>query len=154
MIPWSEFPTECLWYLVVAGVWHLFAFGVGGVFVGFLPTKQPGQFRRGMRRLASFLAIFLVVGAFFNGLWSCLIYGRFYESADYLSGFLPFCPLTKFWLEMPDRSGQLMDVPIQLQFIWLLFTIATWGITILLYQCFRRRLVGKYHQVETSQVIP
>jgi hypothetical protein len=62
-IPWSGFPAECLWYFVPMIPVHLVAFGVGAMVLAFLPAKQPGQFPRRIRRLAVFLAVFLVVGS-------------------------------------------------------------------------------------------
>jgi hypothetical protein len=135
-IPWSEFPAECLWYLRATSALHLVAFGVGAMVSAFLFQKQPGHFLRRICRLTVFLAVFLVVGALFNGLWSCLIYGRFYHSSDYLCGFIPFWPFTKYWMEMRDSDGQLMEVPLKMDFFWLLFTASTWGVTILLYRLF------------------
>ena len=118
---------------------HLVVLGVGALILAFLSAKHPGQFLGRMLRLAVFLGVFLVAGAVLNGLWSCLIYGQFYNSSDYDCGFLPFWPFTKYWMEMRDGDGQLMDVPILMHFMWLLFTAFTWGITIVLYQLILRQ---------------
>ena len=138
-IPWSNFPAECLWYLVPMSVFHLAAFVVGCIVLAVLARWQPGTFRRRVGRFGLFMILFLLVGSFFNGLWSCLIYGRFYSSSDYVFGFIPFWPLYKQWVEMPDRHGHLMSVPLSLHILWFLFTAGTWGITVILYRLICRR---------------
>lgn len=141
-IPWSEFPTECLWYIVVAILPHLVAFGLGWTILAFLPARQPSQFWRQLSRLGLFLAVFLVVGSLFNGLWSCLVWGRYYESSDYVCGFLPFWPPTEAWFEPLPRDDGTPASFTQLQLFWLLFTVATWGLTILVYRFVVRRAPG------------
>jgi hypothetical protein len=132
--PWSDFPAECGWYVFFVGVLHLVVLGVGALILAFLSAKHPGQFLGRMLRLAVFLGVLLVAGAVLNGLWSCLIYGQFYNSSDYDCGFLPFWPFTKYWMEMRDSAGELMDVPLQMHFIWLFFTASTWVVTIVLFR--------------------
>jgi hypothetical protein len=136
LIPWSDFPAECFWYFWATGVLHLVAFVVGVLVFACLSVKQPGRFLSRTRHLAGFLALFLVVGALFNGLWSCLIYERFYHSSDYVCGFVPFWPFTKYWMSAFDSDGQLMEVPIKMDVFWFLFAAATWSITILVYRLF------------------
>jgi hypothetical protein len=60
-----------------------------------------------------------------------LVYGQFYESTDYVFGFLPFWPLTEEWIEAPPGAGGMPVSFRQLQLVWLVFTATTWGITIL-----------------------
>ena len=93
-IPWSQFPVECSWYIYFAILPHLVMFGVGFMGLAFLPAKQPSQFWKRVRRLGLFLGVFLVVGSLFNGLWSCLIWDRLYDSTDYVVDFFPFWPIT------------------------------------------------------------
>jgi hypothetical protein len=115
-------------------LFHLCLFAVGWAILAFLPGKGQNHFPRRVGRLGLFLGLLLVVGSLLNALWSCVVYGRFYESSDYVFGFLPFWPLTKYWIEMHGDDGQLMNVPLQLQFIWFVFTASTWGFTIFLYR--------------------
>jgi hypothetical protein len=140
-IPWSDFPTECLLYLATMSILHLAIFMVGClILVTFaLLRKRRDTLKRRIGHFGAFIALFLLVGSCFNGLWSCLVYGRFYTSADYVFGFIPFLPLTKSWVEMYDDQGQLMRVPFQLHVIWLLFAAGTWSVTVILYRLVCRR---------------
>jgi hypothetical protein len=128
-----------LWYFVPMSAVHLAIFAAG-CFAVVDSWMQPAIVRRRIGRLALFIGLLLVVGSLFNGLWSCLIYGRFYESTDYVFGFVPFWPFTEGWMEMRDARGELMGVSLRMQLIWLVFTTATWGVTVILYRFFHRRL--------------
>jgi len=138
-IPWSQFPTECLFYLVPMSVFHFVVFIVGCVVLMAFARKPVGTLMRRIRRFGLFVILLLLVGTLFNGLWSCLIYGRFYSSSDYVFGFIPFWPLYQQWVEIPDGHGQLMSVPLSLHIFWFLFTAGTWSITVILYRLICRR---------------
>jgi hypothetical protein len=140
-IPWSDFPAECLCYLVPMSILHLaiFSFGCFMLITLALLGNRRDTLKRRIGHLGVFIALFLLVGSCFNGLWSCLVYGRFYTSADYVFGFIPFWPLTKYWVEMYDDRGQLMSVPFQMQVIWFLFAAGTWSVTLILYRLVCRR---------------
>jgi hypothetical protein len=140
---WSEFPAECLYYLVPMSVAHLAVFAIGVVVVAALAIKQPGTFRRRVGRLGLFLALLLIAGSLINGLWSCTVWGRLYYSTDYVFDFTPVWPITQQVIDMPfgDQRGQLFGVTLtQLQMIWLLFALGTWGVTALSYRAVHRRL--------------
>jgi hypothetical protein len=139
---WSEFSTECLIYFMVMGVLHFAAFIVGCIILAGLAVRQRGRFLRRVRRFSLFVGLLLVVGSFANGLWSCLVWGRLYFSTDYVFDFSPFWPITQGLIDAPfgDMRGQLLGVSLfQLQFVWLLFALGTWALTILLYRLICRR---------------
>jgi hypothetical protein len=138
-LPWSQFPTECLFYLVPMSVFHLVVFIVGCAGLVAFARKPTGTLMRRIRRFGLFMILLLFAGAFFNGLWSCLIYGRFYDSSDYVFGFIPFCPLYRQWVEIPNGQGHLMSVPLSLHIFWFLFTVGTWSVTVILYRLICRR---------------
>ena len=142
--PWKEFPFECLWYLLPMGVVHLVIFVVGCVILAALAFKHRGTFLKQVARFGFFLALLLVVGSLFNGLWSCLVWGRFYHHPDYVFDFSPFWPITQMRIDTPnfgDRRGELIGVSLfQLNLIWLIFALGTWGISAFL---FRKLLKGK-----------
>ena len=138
---------ECLWYLIPMGMVHLAAFLVGCGIVAVLPHRQPGTVGRRIGRLALFVGLLLLVGSVFNGLWSCLIWDRLYDSTDYVFDFMPFWPITRTVIDAPwgDERGRLIGVSLlQLQLIWLLFAAGTWGGTASLYRFLRKqgRLTG------------
>jgi len=141
-MPWNHFPRECLIYFVFAGILHLGAFVIGCLVLVILPRRQAGTLPRRIGKLALFTGLLLVVGSLFNGLWSCLVWGRLYHSTDYVFDFSPLWPITQEVIDMPfgDQRGQLLGVTlIQLQGVWLLFAFATWGVTAFLYRTIRRR---------------
>ena len=148
-IPWSEFPTECFYYLLPMSVLHLVIFIIGFCVVLFLPRKMPGALLEHTKLFALFLLMFLFVGAIFNGFWSCLIWGRLYNSTDYFFDFMPFWPITQRVIDAPwgDARGQLLGVSlIQLQLVWLLFAISTWGCTFTLFRFLSRKLKPAIHE--------
>lgn len=124
------------------GVLHLIVFvGVCLVFAA-LAIRQRGTFLRRVGRFGLFVGLLLIVGSLANGLWSCLVWGRFYFSTDYVFDFSPFWPITQRVIDAPfgDMRGQLFGVSLfQLQLIWLLFAAGTWTVTILLYRLICRR---------------
>jgi hypothetical protein len=126
------------------GMLHLAVFVVGCVILAALAMKQRGTFLRRVGRFGLFLGSLLIVGSVFNGLWSCLIFGRLYFSTDYVFDFSPFWPITQKVIDAPfgDLRGQLFGVSLfQLQLVWLLFAAGTWTVTIILYRFIRRRLL-------------
>ena len=142
-IPWSEFPAECFWYLLPMSVLHLAAFVIGCVVLVVWPRRAPGVLIRRIGRFALFTILFLLVGSLFNGLWSCLIWDRLYDSTDYVFDFMPFWPITQSVIDAPwgDERGRLLGVSLfQLQLVWFAFAASTWLITIIFYRIFSRRL--------------
>jgi hypothetical protein len=139
--PWSEFPMECLIYLMFMSVVHLAAFIIGCAFAAPVFGEERGMFRRRVGGLGLFPSLLLVVGSFFNGLWSCTVWGRLYCSTDYVWDFMPFWPVTQRDIDAPfgNERGRLLGVSLfQLQLVWFLFAAGTWGVTIFLYRFIRR----------------
>jgi len=140
-IPWTEFPTECIYYLYFMTVVHLVAFGVGSAILAVLPSKQPGTKLRRICRFGLYNGLLLLVGSIFNGLWSCLIWDRLYDSTDYVLDFIPFLPIGHWALDRPwgDARGRLLGLSLfQLQLVWPLFAAGNWGATTVLYRLMRR----------------
>jgi hypothetical protein len=120
---------------------HLVAFLLGCGIAAVLARKQPGTVGRRIRRLALFLGLLLVVSSVSNGLWSCLVWDRLYDSTDYVFDFTPFWPITRWVIDAPwgDERGRLLGMSLlQLQLVWLLFAAGTWGATVLVYRLTRR----------------
>jgi hypothetical protein len=140
--PWSAFPGECLLYFALMCVLHFAIFSAGCLVLATVAIKQPGTFAGRAGRFGFFMALLLLVGAIFNGLWSCMIWGELYFSTDYTFDFSPFWPITQKLIDGPfgGMRGQLLGVSLfQLQLLWLLFAVGTWGVTILLFRLIRRR---------------
>jgi hypothetical protein len=141
--PWSDFPAECLYYLVPMSVLHLVVFIVG-CCVLLLPTRKPhSTIKRRVDRFALFMVLFLLVASFFNGLWSCLVWDRLYDSTDYVFDFMPFWPITQSVIDAPwgDGRGRLLGVTLfQLQLVWFAFALSTWTVTFILFRFISRKL--------------
>jgi hypothetical protein len=122
-------------------LFHLAAFVIGcGVLLVVTPNRrEAGVLKRRMARLALFIALFLIVGSLLNGLWSCLIYGNFYGSADYVFGFVPFWPPTDSFIETRDAGGNFTGVSFAVQIAWLIFSAATWAVAVLIYRLILRK---------------
>jgi hypothetical protein len=142
------------WYLLVCGLCYLYFVGI--VYLGVLAVgclvclfprpRSPSAFLRRVAKLGLFMAILLLVGDFFGFIWGGTIWGRFYESTDYCgTDFLPFLPVTQGIIDAPfgDQWHGLMGVSLfQLNLIWLLFALCTWGATLFLYRLLSRRCFG------------
>jgi hypothetical protein len=136
--PWSEFPMECLWYFPIMGPVHFIFFGFYYWATFFWRKSKTGEFRR----LVFFWFILFLVSSIFNGLWSCSVWDRLYDSMDYVSDFSPFWPITQGVIDAPwgnDRRRLLGISLWQLQLVWLVFALGTWITTILLYRAIRRQ---------------
>jgi hypothetical protein len=121
---------------------HVGVFIIGSLAILLTPGKKPGAKVRRIGNFGLFLVLLLLVGAMFNGLWSCLIWDRLYDSTDYYLDFCPFFPITRSVIDAPwgNERGRLLGVSLfQLQLVWLLFAAGTWSVTIFLYRCFSRR---------------
>lgn len=78
-----------------------------------------------------------MVGALCNGVWSCSVWGWLSYSADYVLDFTPFWPIKQRVIDLPfgDQRGQLFGVTLtQLNIVWLLFVLGTYGVAALLYR--------------------
>ncbi len=153
-IPWSEFPAECLWYFAPMSVLHLLIFGIGSCVLFLLSRRSPDTLRRRVRRFGLFLLLFLLVGSFFNGLWSCLVWDILYHSTDYIFDFMPFWPITQSVIDAPwgDDHGRLLDVSLfQLQLVWFAFAVSTWKSTFILFRLVSTRLSPDNHALLDTQ---
>lgn len=124
------------------GLLHLVVFVVGCIVLLVMLWRKPHVLKRRVSRFALFMLLLLLVGAFFNGLWSCLIWDRLYHSTDYVCDFSPFWPISQRVIDRPwgDERGRLLGVSLlQLQLVWFPFAVGTWAATILLYRRLRRR---------------
>jgi hypothetical protein len=129
-------------YCLVMGVLHLAIFVIGCAVLGALAIRQRRTFLRRVGHFGLFMGILLAVGSIFNGVWSCLIWGRLYFSTDYVFDFSPFWPITQKVIDAPfgDMRGELLSASLlQLQLGWLLFATGTWAVTILVYRRVCRR---------------
>jgi hypothetical protein len=143
-IPWSQFPAECAWYLVLMSVVHLAIFFVGCIVLVLVPRERPGGLSKRIGRLGLFLGVLLLVGSLVNGFWSCLIYNHLYRSFDYVFDFSPFLPVpcgNGMDIPLDEKHGQISGFSVwQLQTVWFFFASGTWAATIILYRLLNRRL--------------
>jgi hypothetical protein len=94
------------------------------------------------RRLALFWILLFFVAVIFNGVWSCSVWGRLYDSTDYVCDFSPFWPITQGVIDAPwgNDHGHLLGIKLwQLNLVWLVFAAGTWMTTIWLYRMICRR---------------
>ncbi|HVM62728.1 MAG TPA: hypothetical protein VMV72_17835 [Verrucomicrobiae bacterium] len=123
---------------------HYAVFGAACLVLAAFLRKRPDVFTSVVGRVALFLGILLVVGSLFDGLWDCLIFGRLYyrvASSDFDFDFKPVWPITQGAIDAASGSerGQLFGITLfQLQLVWGLFALGTWGITASLYWLIRR----------------
>jgi hypothetical protein len=142
-VPWDQFPAECFLYLLVMSYLHVPFFVVGSFVLALLPRKLPNTLTRRIVRFGLFVGLLLIIGSLFNGLWSCLVFNRLYYETDYFVGFVPFWPITQSVIDATfgDEHGKLLGVTLtELQMVWLLFALGTWGITVLFYSLADRSL--------------
>jgi hypothetical protein len=129
-------------YFALMGALHLAIFAVDCLILGALAVRQRGTFLRRVGRFGLFMGLLLIVGSVFNGVWSCIIWGRLYFSTDYTFDFSPFWPISQKTIDAPfgDMRGELFGVSLfQLQLVWLLFASGTWAVAIVLYRLVCRR---------------
>jgi hypothetical protein len=139
-MPWSDFPTKCFIYLLFGGIAHVLFFFFG--FFCIVVVSAPSQrlclhLSQNLRRFTLFSLLFLPVAAIFNGVWSCTIWGQFYDSTDYVIDFLPFWPIARGIIDAPfvNERGQLLGISLfELQLIWFVFAVGTWAVTYCLYK--------------------
>jgi len=135
-VPWNQFPVELFFYVLVMGYLYIPLFVIGSFVLALLPQKKPKILIRRIVRFGLFVGLLLIVGSLFDGLWTCLVFNRLYYEPDYMVGFVPFWPITQGVINetFGDEHGKLLGVTLtQLQMIWLLFALATWGLTVLFY---------------------
>jgi hypothetical protein len=125
---WSEFPTECLWYLLPGGLFHVIAVPV--ILSVMATLGWIGLFRPKISTLMIFQAYLLISSMIVNGFWSCIIWGKLYWSVDYTSDFSVFMPIRRSQVEYswsPEMAGGLNGVTLtQLNLVWASFAISAW----------------------------
>ena len=120
---------------------HLIVFVVGCLILVAVPRKRQG-FCEGESAISGlFLALFLIVGSVVNGFWACLIYNRFYHSADYIFDFIPFWLVTMN--ANPPKVEGYGTTLTELNAIWFAFAACTWAVTIVLYRLILRKGIGE-----------
>lgn len=147
---WYVWPPELaictVIYCTCVGIICGIVFLIGSMLAAPQFSKNRGIFYRRVGRLALFLFVFLIIGAFFNCLWTMAVFGRLYYSTDYCGiDFMPFWPITQGTIDMPfgDERGKLLGISLlQLQGMWFLFAMSTWAITFLIY----RFLISKWER--------
>jgi hypothetical protein len=155
-MPWSNFIFECYIYVLFMGVVHVaFFFFIGCPALSLISAfskRQRQALASRIGRFAIFNLLLLLVGAVFSGVWSCTIWGRFYDSTDYTFDFIPFWPITQSTVDRPwgDERGRLFGISLfELQLIWLAFALGTWATTIYLY-----RTLERIRAADTPALIP
>lgn len=125
-------------YFVFMGILHTIVFliiAVGGIVFLLKNRERYGEF---IRSVALFLYLLLVVGACFSAVWSTVIHSHLYVSMDHLFDFIPFFPITQSVINQTwgNQVGYLIGETtiFELQVIWAVFAIATWGLTIIGYR--------------------
>jgi hypothetical protein len=142
-MPWYLFPLSWVFYLVRSTVEHAVIFAFGCLVLALVALCAGVTYRRLLERWALFNIALVIAGAAMSGFWDCLIYGHLYVMMDYISDFSPFFPpVTQLTIDnhFDGYGGHLIGVTIgQLQLVWSLFALATWGIALAIY--FRRRWI-------------
>ena len=136
----ERFISECGWYFVPMSILHFAAFVIGCIVLIFF-CEKPGTYLPRVGWFGTFLALLLIVGSLFNGLWSCFVWGRLYYSADYVFDFSLFFPINQNYIDITfgNERGKLLGVSmLQLQCVWGLYSAGVWSLTVMLYMQFRR----------------
>ena len=139
-LPWTAFPSECLWYFVPMSVVYFAVFLIGCIALLVISNRDTGSFKKRIFYFGLFMSLLLLAGSLFNGLWSCMVYNRLYHSADYIFDFCPVWPVTWKTVDTPwgDSPEQFLGTSLfKLNLVWLLFAASTWGVTIFLYRTIR-----------------
>ncbi len=130
-------------HIMFLGVAYIVIFLLGAIVLAPLsPRKFPVYCHR-LRKLALFLVALVVVGAFFDFLWTAFIWDRLYYSTDYCGlDFRPFMPITQSVIDAPWGLGRgyLIGITLfQLNLIWSAFALGTWVTTIAVYRWVRKK---------------
>ena len=138
----AELADNVTSYLHLVGVFYMFVLVLGALFIMCREAVRPQRgmlscFRR-IGRLALFLMVLLLVGDFYGVIWTAMIHNHIYHSPGYDGvDFVPWYPITRNLVEATygGDSGRLIGASLlQLQVIWLVFTIATWSSTMWVYE--------------------
>lgn len=130
---------ECAWYWAFMSVVHIVLFALGVAVLALASRSRRGQFRSWFLRWALFSVCLFITAGLTNGLWSCLVFGRLYWSTDYIFDFSPFLPITQRVLDyrFGGQAGGLLGVSLlQLQALWLVFSVCAWVSGYALYRIF------------------
>ena len=149
---WHDYPVQCLWYLFLGWIVHLLFFGLGCICLIFGQRYARSGYSALVWRWGQFNLVFLLVASAIGGLWSCLIFGHFYTSTDYISDFSPLIPITQGVIDarFGNRVGQLHGITLgQLQLLWMAFAAITWALALCIY--FRIRRLGSSRSERPNQ---
>jgi hypothetical protein len=149
---WYDYPVECLWYLFLGGIVHLLFFGLGCICLIFVQLYARVGYWKFVARWGLFNIVFLLVASAIAGFWSCLIFGHFYTSADYVSDFSPLTPITQGVIDarFGNEVGHLYGITLrQLQLLWMAFAAITWALALFIY--FRIRRLGSSPSARLNQ---
>ena len=127
-LSWYEYPVNCINYLFASTADHILIFAVGYLVLLLVSRCLRVSYWWLFTHWIAFNVILLLVSMAMGGFWDCLVYGRFYVTADYVSDFSPFVPVTQSVIDVKfdDYSGHLIGITLrQLQLIWLLFAFTT-----------------------------
>jgi hypothetical protein len=153
---WSEFPVECLWYLLPGGLFHVIAFPI---LLGLMMiTAWKGILQPRISTLMIFQGYLLISAMIMNGLWSCIIWGKLYWSVDYTSDFSVFMPIRRSQVEYswgPEMSGGLNGITLtHLNLVWLGFAILAWVLAVVATRWTTTKLIktkeNKPHRATTT----
>ncbi|HWM90565.1 MAG TPA: hypothetical protein VN493_07345 [Thermoanaerobaculia bacterium] len=132
---------ESAFYTLIAG--FAFALLLSLVALALLPTLALPRTRKKylprLGRTALFLVLLFAWGGIANGVWFCLPSQSWYFQADPVIRYLPIAPVGEWWLDRMCgghlKAGFTM---LHLQALWLVFTLAVWGLAWLSYKRVRR----------------
>jgi len=133
---WYEYPVSWFFYAVSGTLDHVIIFALGCLVLVSLSFWWRTSYKRLVSRWGVFNIILFLAGAAVSGFWDCLVYGRLYVTADYVSDFSPFIPVTQSVIDahFDDYSGHLIGVSLrQLQLVWSLFAVVTWTFAAIVY---------------------
>lgn len=125
---WSEFPAECFWYLLPGIAFHILAVVLSSI--GIRAIRSVSRYRPKFSTAMIFQGYLLIAAMIANGIWSCVIWGRFYWSIDYTADFSVFMPfvrnqVTGGWSATYYNSLNGVSLT-ELNMFWLIFALGAW----------------------------
>ena len=127
---WSDFPTECFWYLLPGLLVHAFFLALSLAIIGLIPFHKRRNFS--FFNALTLQGYLLLTAMLMNGFWSCAVWGNLYWSVDYTADFSVFYPITKNVINYSwgsDMTGGLDGISLnQLNIIWAAFTATAWAL--------------------------
>jgi hypothetical protein len=137
-------PIDATINIVLSAMFYAPAFAITCLVNLVISPRTFREYFRRVAKLALFVVLLLLAGAFFTCIWGATIWGWLYRSTDYCGNdFFPFVPIGRAALDAPfgnEPHGLLHGTTLlQLRLIWLLFALCTWGSTLLLYRLLSRK---------------